>query len=388
MTEQDNTQRVPINQIKNHPDNPRIGNIEAITESLETHGQYRPVVANKQTKHILAGNHTVKAARKLGWKNVNVQWVDVDEKTELAILLADNRLSDLATYDEQTLIDLLTKMPDLTGTGWTQDAVDELINDTANTEYDGGKEKHADITDTDNPATFSIGQHKGEIVRSEYERWVTHELDLPKKKDAISLIRLRLEIPDADDPTPPPTQPDLVKHTNYTPIDRLTPHPLNPREGDIGAIIQSLKTFGQYRTIVATTEGIILAGHHVVKAAQALGWTHIEVTYIDVDEIQATKILLADNRTSDLGTYDDDLLRKTVLSAANNPATGWQPEDIQSLLEGKPHRLKTPTGKTRCNIGDYQWTEPANIINNWSTTVNITTIAQRLGLPETALTPN
>lgn len=379
-------ERILISKLKHHPDNPRIGDINAIAESLETHGQYRPVVANRQTSHIIAGNHTVKAARRLGWKNVNVQWVDVNEKTELAILLADNRLSDLATYDETLLIDLLQKMPDLTGTGWTQDAIDELIKDTEQTEYDGGKEPTADILETDTPITFAIGHHKGHIRRPDYEQWARNELDLPNKKDAIAIIRLRLEIPEQTHTPHTPPEKHATTETQNIPIDRLTPHPLNPREGDIGALTQSLKTFGQYRTVVATTDGIILAGHHVIQAAKALGWTHIDVTFIDCDEIQATKILLVDNRTSDLGTYNDELLRKAVLETSNNHATGWQPDDIQTLIEGKPHRIKNPTGKTRCNIGDYRWTEPASIINGWSQTVDITTIAQRLGLPETALT--
>lgn len=379
-------ERILISKLKHHPDNPRIGDIDAIAESLETHGQYRPVVANRQTNHIIAGNHTVKAARRLGWKNINVQWVDVDNKTELAIMLADNRLSDLATYDENLLIDLLTKMPDLTGTGWTQDAIDELIKDTENTEYDGGKEPTAGILETDTPINFRLGKHQGEIRRADYEQWTRNELDVPNKKDAIAIIRLRLEIPDQTDTPHTPPEKLSNNQTRTTPIDQLTPHPLNPREGDIGALTESLKTFGQYRTIVATTDGIILAGHHIVQAAKTLGWTHVDVTYIDCDEIQATKILLVDNRTSDLGTYDNDLLRQAVLQAVNNPATGWQPDDIQNLMEGKPHRLKNPTGKTRCNIGDYRWNEPASIINGWSATVDTNTIAQRLGLPETALT--
>jgi ParB-like chromosome segregation protein Spo0J len=381
-------ERVAIRQLKHHPNNPRIGNVEAIAESLEVHGQYRPIVANRQTGHIVAGNHTVKAARGLGWKHVNVTWVDVDSKTELAMLLADNRLADLATYDEPLLIDLLQSMPDLSGTGWTQDAVDELLR-TQDLEFDGdGDKTQSDFEQDDEAPTLKIGKHQADIDRFEYDRWRALEMELGKKKDVIASLRLRLDIPLViRDSVPRGTEhQDRVKHDGAVPIDRLTPHPYNPREGDIGAISQSLQQFGQYRTVVATTDGIILAGHHVVKAAQALGWTHIAVTFIDVNETEATKILLADNRTSDLGTYNDDALRQAVLTITDTPSTGWTPEDIQNLLEGKPHRQRPPTGKVRCNIGEFSWTDPRSTIDTWQNTVTLPNIADRIGLPESALT--
>ena len=379
-------ERVSIRQLKHHPDNPRVGDVEAIAESLTVHGQYRPVVANRQTNHIVAGNHTVKAARRLGWRHVNVTWVDVDTRTEMAMVLADNRLADLATYDEELLIDLLQSMPDLTGTGWSQDAVDQLIRDTA-TEFDGDNNNRDETTD-DEPPTFRLGPHRGDIDRFEYERWHATEMELGKKKDVIASLRIRLDIPTpTQDSVPRGTEyDDRVKHDGQVPISRLTPHPYNPREGDIGAITESLKRFGQYRTIVATTDGIILAGHHVVKAAEALGWTHVAVTFIDVNETDAMRILLVDNRTSDLGTYDDDILRRTVLSITDSRATGWNAEDIQSLLEGKPHRTKAPTGKTRCHIGEFAWTEPNSTILTWATNITIPDIADRIGIPESALT--
>ena len=381
-------ERVAIRQLKHHPDNPRIGNVEVIAESLEAHGQYRPIVANRQTSHIVAGNHTVKAARGLGWKHVNVTWVDVDSKTELAMLLADNRLADLATYDEPLLIDLLTSMPDLSGTGWSQDAVDELLR-SQDVEFDGdGAKPDGPFEPDDEAPTLKLGKHRADIDRFEYDRWRATEMELGKKKDVIASLRMRLDIPTVErDPVLRGTEyEDRVKHDGAVPIDRLTPHPYNPREGDIGAIAESLKQFGQYRTVVATTEGIILAGHHVVKAAEALGWTHVAVTFLDVNETEATKILLVDNRTSDLGTYDDDALRRAVLSVTESTGTGWSQEDVQSLLEGKPHRQRHPSGKTRCNVGEFAWTDPNSIIHTWADTVTLTDIADRIGIPQSALT--
>ena len=117
---------VPISSLEAYPTNPRRGDIEAIAQSLKAHGQYRPIVVQYGSNFILAGNHTYKAARKLGWKKIKVTYVDVDEESARKIVLADNRMTDLASYNEPLLKNLLTALPELEGTGFTQSEVDTL----------------------------------------------------------------------------------------------------------------------------------------------------------------------------------------------------------------------------------------------------------------------
>ena len=114
-------QVVPISELKEFPNNPRRGDVELLMESLSYHGQYRPIVANRRTKEVLAGWHTLVAARKLGWDKITVTWVDVDPLTAKRIVLADNRLSDLANYDDTALLDLMMVLKDLEGTGFNND---------------------------------------------------------------------------------------------------------------------------------------------------------------------------------------------------------------------------------------------------------------------------
>lgn len=104
---------VPVSELRPYQGNPRRGDIEAIKESLETNGQYRPLVANRRTGEVLAGNHTLQAAKALGWPKIAVTWVDVDEEQAARIVLVDNRTNDLAGYDEAALADLLSGLPDL-----------------------------------------------------------------------------------------------------------------------------------------------------------------------------------------------------------------------------------------------------------------------------------
>jgi len=117
-------------------------------------------------------------------------------------------------------------------------------------------------------------------------------------------------------------------------IDKLHPHPDNPNRGDINAISQSLQEFGQYRSVVATSDGTILAGHHVVEAAKRDGWTQIRVDILDVDEATARKIMLADNRIADLGLGPDlDLLLEALEKVDDFTGTGFDDEYLAMLQE-------------------------------------------------------
>lgn len=116
-----------IDALRPYSGNPRRGNLEAIKESLTTNGLYRPIVVNGRTSEVLAGNHTLMAAKQLGWTEIAVSWVDVDAETAARIILVDNRSNDLATYDEEALADLLGELPELEGTGYDRDDLDALL---------------------------------------------------------------------------------------------------------------------------------------------------------------------------------------------------------------------------------------------------------------------
>src|SRR5581483_6495245 len=75
---------------------------------------------------VLKGNHTLQAALQLGWTEVDVYLIDVTEEQALRILVADNRSSDLATYDLDLLVEVLAEFDNLIGSGYTLPDVDEL----------------------------------------------------------------------------------------------------------------------------------------------------------------------------------------------------------------------------------------------------------------------
>lgn len=124
---------IPIDSIQPHPRNVRQGDVGAISESLKLHGQYRPIVVQKSTGHILAGNHTYKAARALKWKQIAATYVDVTDDQAVRILLMDNRANDLASYDDPALADILKQLMEteqrLEGTGFDPDDLEQLLRD-------------------------------------------------------------------------------------------------------------------------------------------------------------------------------------------------------------------------------------------------------------------
>jgi len=125
--------QIPIDGVHPHPRNVRQGDVGAIATSLEAHGQYRPIVYQLSSGNIIAGNHTWKAAKSLGWVTIAATAFDCDDEQALRILLVDNRTGDLATYDDAALVELLKELSatdeGLSGTMFDGDDLDLLISD-------------------------------------------------------------------------------------------------------------------------------------------------------------------------------------------------------------------------------------------------------------------
>jgi ParB-like chromosome segregation protein Spo0J len=103
---------VPIGDVSPDPANARTGHdIDGIAASLRAYGQRKPIVANRSTGIVLAGNGTLEAARRLGWAEIAVSYVDDDPVTATAYAIADNRLADKSRFDEDILRDLLASLP-------------------------------------------------------------------------------------------------------------------------------------------------------------------------------------------------------------------------------------------------------------------------------------
>lgn len=110
----------------------------------------------------------------------------------------------------------------------------------------------------------------------------------------------------------------------------------NPRKGDVEAVKKSYARFGQRKPIVARKDGTVIAGNHQLLAARSLGWNEIAVVFVDDDDATAKAFALADNRVSDLGTYDDVALAQMLEDVARSDdgllGTGYSMQDLDMLL--------------------------------------------------------
>lgn len=122
------------------------------------------------------------------------------------------------------------------------------------------------------------------------------------------------------------------------PIESLAALDGNPRKGDVEAVAASLERFGQRKPIVVrASDRQIIAGNHTWQAAKRLGWDEIAAVLVDDDTATAQAFALADNRTAELGTYDDALLLDLIRSVGEfDPDllgdTGWTEEAIAALV--------------------------------------------------------
>ena len=361
---------VSISTLIAYPSNPRRGDIDAIASSLKAHGQYRPILVQEGTNYVLAGNHTLKAAKKLGWKKIKITRIEVDEFSARKIVLADNRLTDLAGYNEPLLKSLLSALPELDGTGFTESEVatlDRLIEGNQKEPMGGSKAK--------SDPEVKIGAWRFTVDADAYKAWVEQlfeEFGKTRSK-AINGIKERLGFPERKSetlerlPEPPESLPSDVETVS---VKEILTHPLNPREGDIGAIIESLSQMGQYRPIVVNKRTKhCLSGNHTLQGAIQLGWEKIAVHWIDVDDVEEIKILIVDNRTSDLATYDSQELNK-LLTSTNLVGTGFSVEEVAEILSGgksKPGHI--PVGRSTMRVGKFNMRVHTEDVNTWANAI-------------------
>lgn len=156
---------VPIDSVVPFHKNPRRGDVTLIKESLEANGQYRPIFVNKgnltgRPNEILGGNHTWQAAFELGWSDIAVTWLDVDDATAERLVVVDNRANDQAWYDEAELLEVLqsiaTNDPTLGGTGFIVDDLDDLTAKLTPPSLDDLAEMYGEPADSDTWPTLRL----------------------------------------------------------------------------------------------------------------------------------------------------------------------------------------------------------------------------------------
>ena len=124
---------VPIDELKEHPMNPRVhpdSAIDKLQRSIEEFGFTTPVLVSKDG-FILAGHARVKASKKAGLTEVPALFLDLEGDMADAYLIADNRLQEETDWDYPILKDLFEKLDtgaiDQELTGFSEEEIEDLM---------------------------------------------------------------------------------------------------------------------------------------------------------------------------------------------------------------------------------------------------------------------
>jgi hypothetical protein len=132
---------VPVGDIEQHPNNPRRGDDASVRDSMEHNDFFGAILVQRSTGYVIAGNTRYRVMVSDGAETIPAFWVDCDDETAKRIMLADNRTSDLAFYDDEQLFGLLRDLNQsegLDGTGYDRAAYELLLQSIESDHIVGG----------------------------------------------------------------------------------------------------------------------------------------------------------------------------------------------------------------------------------------------------------
>ncbi|MFN3630281.1 MAG: ParB N-terminal domain-containing protein, partial [Casimicrobiaceae bacterium] len=138
----------------------------------------------------------------------------------------------------------------------------------------------------------------------------------------------------------------LADKIEQWPTAKLLPYARNARthsDAQVAQIAASIAEFGFTNPILAGSDGVIVAGHGRLAAAQKLGLEVVPVVVLDhLTPTQRRALVLADNRLAELATWDDALLRIELEALQDDgfdlDLTGFDDDALADLLAGdEPH---------------------------------------------------
>lgn len=129
-------------------------------------------------------------------------------------------------------------------------------------------------------------------------------------------------------------------------LSELIPYENNPRinENAVEAVAKSIKEFGFLNPIIIDKNNVIVAGHTRYKAAQLLGLTEVPcVVASELTEEQVQAFRIADNKTSELATWNEQLLAEELAKLDFDFTDfGFTDEELVSLTEDVADAVELP----------------------------------------------
>ena len=124
---------VEIDKLKENPQNPNTHpsvQIDLLAQIIKKTGWRAPITVSNLSGFIVKGHGRLQAAKAAGFKYCPVEYQNfADDEEEMAALLADNKLAELAEIDVEKLTEIFKdyEFEDLSLTGYSQEEFDELV---------------------------------------------------------------------------------------------------------------------------------------------------------------------------------------------------------------------------------------------------------------------
>ena len=122
------------------------------------------------------------------------------------------------------------------------------------------------------------------------------------------------------------------------PLDRLTPHPANPNQGDAGLIGELLDANGFVGAVLAQkSTGLLIDGEHRWIAAGQHGMPTIPVVWVDVDDDARDRLLASLNESTRRGRNDEvklvALLQGLAVTQRGLAGAAFDGDDLDALIK-------------------------------------------------------
>ena len=126
------------------------------------------------------------------------------------------------------------------------------------------------------------------------------------------------------------------------PTDKLIPYARNARthsDAQVAQIAASIAEFGFTNPILAGSDGLIVAGHGRLAAAQKLGLASVPVVVLDhLTATQRRALVIADNRIAENAEWDEAMLRVELADLQDEgfdlDLTGFDADALAELMAG------------------------------------------------------
>jgi ParB-like chromosome segregation protein Spo0J len=140
----------------------------------------------------------------------------------------------------------------------------------------------------------------------------------------------------------------------------LKPDPVNPRlhsKKQIRQIANSIREFGFNTPVLIDRDGNVMCGHGRLLACRELGMTEVPTVRLDhLTPAQARAFMIADNRLTEIATWDDRLLaeqlRDLTLLGLGPQADGHillEQERLMAVVVGVTEHLSPCVGRVAKN---------------------------------------